>query len=112
MGTSSAYDVVKNVFSARLSMTYHAGVAYLMLRRYKDAILILGNICSYMQRGFKTGQLRKLPNFEQNGKLYDRMIALLAILTHVCPVAQSGGYLIEDSILRTIREKHGSQLGK
>merc|ERR1712032_968267 len=71
-----------------------------------------GNICSYMQRGFKTGQLRKLPNFEQNGKLYDRMIALLAILTHVCPVAQSGGYLIEDSILRTIREKHGSQLGK
>lgn len=36
------------------------------------------------------------------------MIALLAILTHIC--APAG--LVEDSILRTIREKHGSALSK
>lgn len=36
------------------------------------------------------------------------MIALLAILTHVCPP----GGLLEDSVIRTIREKHGSQLSK
>lgn len=36
------------------------------------------------------------------------MIALLAILTHVCP---STG-IVEDSVMRSIREKHGSQLSK
>lgn len=36
------------------------------------------------------------------------MIALLAIVTHICPPAG----LVEDSILRVIREKHGSILSK
>ena len=46
-------EVVHSVLAARISWAYHAGVAYLMLRRYKDASRILGEICSYMQRGFK-----------------------------------------------------------
>mmetsp|Transcript_26247 Transcript_26247/g.36802 ORF Transcript_26247/g.36802 Transcript_26247/m.36802 type:complete len:269 (+) Transcript_26247:2827-3633(+) len=83
-----------------------------MLRRYKDAIRTLGEICSL--HGFKTGQLRK----DQMGKMYDRMIALLAILTHICPGAtgrgssSSSSSLLEDSVLRTIRDKHGSTLSK
>ena len=36
------------------------------------------------------------------------MIALLAILSHVCPPVG----LLEDSILRTIRDNHGSLLAK
>ena len=36
------------------------------------------------------------------------MIALLAIVTHICP--PSG--VVEESVLRTIREKHGSALSK
>ena len=36
------------------------------------------------------------------------MISLLAIVTHICPPAG----LVEDSILRTIREKHGPILSK
>jgi len=36
------------------------------------------------------------------------MVALLAILTHVCPPTG----LVEDSLLRVIREKHGPQLSK
>ena len=56
----------------------------------------------------QTGQLRKLPGSDQFSKNYDRMIALLAILTHICP--QQG--LVEDSIVRTVREKHGSALSK
>ena len=36
------------------------------------------------------------------------MVSLLAILTHVCPPAG----LLEESLLRTIREKHGTQLSK
>jgi translation initiation factor 3 subunit L len=36
------------------------------------------------------------------------MISLLAIVTHICPPAG----VVEESILRTIREKHGSILSK
>jgi translation initiation factor 3 subunit L len=46
-------EIVHGVFPARVSWAYHAAVAYLMLRRYKDAMRILGDVCSYMQRGFK-----------------------------------------------------------
>lgn len=46
-------ELVNGVFPARLSLTYHAGVSYLMLRRYKDSASILGGICLFMQRGFK-----------------------------------------------------------
>lgn len=56
----------------------------------------------------QTGQLRKLPGSDQFNKNYDRMVSLLAILTHVCPPAG----LLEESLLRTIREKHGTQLSK
>lgn len=101
--------IVKEVFAARLSEAYHAGVSYLMLRRYKDASRVLGDICADMQRGFKTGQLRKLPGSDQFPKLFDRMVALLAILTHVCPAAARG---LDDALLRVVRDRHSSQLAK
>lgn len=99
---------VREVFAARLSEAYHAGVSYLMLRRYKDATRVLGDICSDMQRGFKTGQLRKLPGSDQFPKLFDRMVALLAILTHVCPASAKR---LDESLLRVVRDKHAAQLG-
>jgi translation initiation factor 3 subunit L len=49
-----------------------------------------------------------LPGSDQYFKNYDRMIALLAICTHLCP---SSG-VVEESIAKVIREKHGSQLAK
>ena len=50
----------------------------------------------------QTGQLRKLPNSEQFFKNYDRMLALLALLTHLCPTT------LEESLSKTIREKYGA----
>lgn len=100
-------DVVYSVFPARISLTYHAGISFLMLRRYKDAIAVVGELCSFMQRGFKTGQLRKLPNSDQFFKNFERMIALLALCTHLCP-----NHSLEESITKTIREKHSAQLSK
>jgi translation initiation factor 3 subunit L len=99
-------EVLNSVVPARLSMAYHAGVSFLMLRRYRDASKTLGDVCAFMQRGFKTGQLRKLPGSDQFNKQYERMLSLLAILMQICP---SQG-LIEDPIARLIREKHGSKL--
>jgi len=106
--TKSPEEAVTGVFQARLSLAYHCGVSYLMLRRYKDAAKVLGKICSFMQRGFKTGQLRKLAGSDQFSKLYDRMTALLAIITHVCPTEG----LIDDGVARAVRDKHGHQLSK
>ena len=140
----TAVEVIQSVFLARLIMAYHAGISFMMLRRYKDASRIWGDVCAFMQRGFKvrrmnlivaflglvlqicnniltlvhlhpfntlllqTGQLRKLPHSDQFSKMNDRMIALLAIVTSICP--PSG--IVEESVLRTIREKHGSSLSK
>jgi len=106
--TKTFTQVIHGVFPARLSLTYHAGISFLMLRRYKDASTIVGDLCTYMQRGFKTGQLRQMPNVDQLYKNYDRMIALLAICTHICPQTN----LVEESISKTIREKHGAQMSK
>jgi len=100
-------SVVNEVFKARLSLAYHAGVSYFMLRRYKDTINILSDMCLTLQRGFKSGQLTKLGGYDQFKKLQERMIAILAIVTHICPYAK-----VDDALTRAIRDKHGSQLSK
>ena len=56
--SKSFTEVVHSVFGARLSLTYHAGISFLMLRRYKDCVTMVGSLCSYMQRGFKVCQER------------------------------------------------------
>jgi len=104
---SNKMSVMDEVFQAKVSAAYHAGVSYLMLRRYKDAIRVLGNICSDLKRGFNAGQLSKLPGSDQFGRLSDRMIALLAVLTHICP-----SHKLEDNLINTIRDKYGGQLSK
>jgi translation initiation factor 3 subunit L len=104
----SAEEIVDSVFAAKVSVTYHAGVSYLMLRRYKDAAKVLGDMCGTMRRGFKSGAYKKIVGVEQFTKLYDRMIALLAIITHACP---SYG-LVDDSVSNAVRERHGVQLSK
>lgn len=117
----STMSIVNEVFPAKLSLSYHAGISYLMLRRYKDAFRILEDICVLLQRGFKTGMLRKLHashdqqsgkqqgSFDQFVKLFDRMICLLAILTHICPISQKK---MDDGIKKQIRDKHANQLSK
>lgn len=53
----TAVEVIQGVFLARLSLAYHAGISFLMLRRYKDAARTWGDICSFMQRGFKVNSI-------------------------------------------------------
>jgi len=104
----TSQEVVSDVFSARLSMAYHAGVSYLMLRRYKDSMKALSSICSFIQRGFKTGQFKNSPKSDQFSKLYDKMIALLAILTHLC--VEPG--LMDELVCKVVRDRHSKQLSK
>ena len=106
----TAEEVVQGVVPARISLSYHAGVSYLLLRRYRDAASTLGAIATFMQRGFKTGQLRSSPHSDQYGRQYDRILALLAILGHVCPNIDEG--VVDDTIGRVVRERHSAQLTK
>ena len=55
----------------------------------------------------QTGQLRKIPGSEQFNKLFDRMIALLAIISHICPVS-----VVDDVISKIVRDKHANNLSK
>lgn len=55
----------------------------------------------------QTGQLRKIPGSEQFNKLFDRMIALLAIISHICPTP-----ILDDSIASIVRDKHANNLSK
>ncbi len=105
-------ETIDSLFSVKVNVAYHMGVCYLMLRRYRDASRVLGEVCATMQRGFKSGEYRNknVPGSEQFVKLYDRMVALLAIITHACP--ETGLIDAYDSIGRVIREKHGRQLSK
>lgn len=108
-------EVVDSVLPAKISLVYHVAVAYLMLRRYKDAANTLEEICIELQRGLKTGQLRShLAGADQSQffKQLDRMLALLAILTHICPAGVAIENASRDSIGYMIRDKFGSQLLK
>jgi translation initiation factor 3 subunit L len=58
--TGEIADEVNAVFPAKLSLAYHAGVSYLMLRRYKDAIRVFGDMCVQMNRGFTVSLLAVL----------------------------------------------------
>jgi translation initiation factor 3 subunit L len=50
---TSTLDEVNSVFLAKLSLAYHAGISYLMLRRYKDAIRVMSDMCVQLaNRGF------------------------------------------------------------
>jgi translation initiation factor 3 subunit L len=102
----SATALVQSVISARLSYAYHAGVAYLMTRRFQACWSILGDACIDLYRGFQTGQYRTVSDLFP--KLYDRMLALLAITLHSCPPRNS----VDENLIKMIREKHGSQLVK
>ena len=55
----------------------------------------------------QTGLLRKIPGSDQFNKLFDRMVALLAIVTHICPTP-----LLDDSVASVVREKHSNNLSK
>jgi translation initiation factor 3 subunit L len=95
------------LFPARLSLFYHAGVSYFVLRRYKDATRVMSKMVADIDRGFKANQLKKLPGFEQFMKLNDKMVALLAIISHIQPSIK-----MDESLQRTIADKHGDKLAK
>ena len=78
-------EIFYEVFSARLNVFYHAGISYFALRRYGDCVSVFQVMCSDINRGMKTGVLKHLAGYDQFGKLHEKMLALIAIVTNIFP---------------------------
>ncbi|KAF7730167.1 hypothetical protein EC973_002775 [Apophysomyces ossiformis] len=92
------------VTACHVTTYYYVGFAYMMMRRYADAIKAFSTILSFIQR---TKQYHSRSyQFEQSAKKGDQMYALLAICIALCPTR------LEESIHSQLREKYGEHLFK
>ncbi|KRT82913.1 hypothetical protein AMK59_3850, partial [Oryctes borbonicus] len=87
-----------HVPACQISTSYYVGFAYMMMRRYSDAIRTFSQILLYIQR---TKQLfaSKSYQHDQINKQTDQMYHLLAICLVLHPQC------IDESIQQTLREK-------
>uniref|UniRef100_A0A7S1XB54 Eukaryotic translation initiation factor 3 subunit L n=1 Tax=Compsopogon caeruleus TaxID=31354 RepID=A0A7S1XB54_9RHOD len=92
------------VTAAHVALFYYMGFAYIMLRRYEDAVRVLsmtlqhiGRIKQYHTRSYQ---------YEQINKRNDQMLALLAICVAFCPQHEG------DSVESLLNEKYSDRLFK
>jgi len=91
--------------ACQVTTYYFVGFAYLMMRRYQDAIRTFVNILLYIQR---TKQIFQHKNFQVEliNKQHDQMYALLAIALTLHPTR------IDESVHSQLKEKFGEKMPK
>ncbi|EEB12467.1 eukaryotic translation initiation factor 3 subunit 6-interacting protein, putative [Pediculus humanus corporis] len=87
-----------HVPACQISTSYYVGFAYLMMRRYSDAIRTFSSILLYIQRTKQLFQTRTYQN-DQINKQADQMYHLLAICLVLHPQC------VDESIQQVLREK-------
>ncbi|KAK6617139.1 hypothetical protein RUM43_014741 [Polyplax serrata] len=87
-----------HVPACQISTSYYVGFAYLMMRRYSDAIRTFSSILLYIQRTKQLFQTRTYQN-DQINKQTDQMYHLLAICLVLHPQC------VDESIQQVLREK-------
>jgi len=93
--------------ACQVTTYYFVGFAYLMMRRYQDAIRTFQNILLYIQRTKALyNQQSKTWQIDLINKQHDQMYALLAIAHSLHPTR------IEDSIWMQLKEKWGEKMEK
>lgn len=88
-----------HVPACQISTAYYVGFAYMMMRRYSDAIRTFSSILLYIQRTKQLFSARSYQN-DQINKQTDQMYNLLAICLVLHPQC------IDESIQQTLREKN------
>ena len=70
-----------------INLFYHAGLCYIMLRRYSDAIATLGETALYISRMLKPGQAGSTARGQdsQMKKMLDKILALTGISSNLSP---------------------------
>jgi translation initiation factor 3 subunit L len=87
--------------ACHVTLYYYMGFAYLMLRRYVDAIRSFGDILAFLS---KTAGVNSLSyQYDALHKKQDQMYALLLLAHALCPRP------LDDAIQNTIKEKHGEK---
>lgn len=88
-----------HVPACQISTSYYVGFAYMMMRRYSDAIRTFSSILLYIQRTKQLFSSRSYQN-DQINKQTDQMYNLLAICLVLHPQC------IDESIQQVLREKN------
>jgi len=94
-------SLYSRVPGCQITTYYYVGFAYMMMRRYADAIRTFSNILLYVQRTKQMFQTKSYQN-DQINKQTDQMFVLLAICLVLHPQR------IDESIHTTLREKQYS----
>jgi len=90
--------------ACHVTLYYYMGFAYLMMRRYADAIRTFSEILVFLQ---KTGGVNQMSyQYEAMVKKADQMYALLLISLALSPRQ------IDESLEKIIRDKHGEKQAK
>ncbi|KAF0497015.1 RNA polymerase I-associated factor PAF67-domain-containing protein [Gigaspora rosea] len=92
------------VTACHVTTYYYVGFAYMMMRRYADAIKAFSHILVFIART-KMYHTRSY-QFDQINKKGDQMYALLAICIALCPTR------LDENIHAHLREKYGEHLSK
>ncbi|XP_041363691.1 eukaryotic translation initiation factor 3 subunit L-like [Gigantopelta aegis] len=97
----------KNLYSrvpaCQITTFYFVGFAYMMMRRYQDAIRTFSNILLYIQRTKQMFQ-NKSQLYDQISKQNDKMYTLLAICLVLHPMR------IDESVHSQLREKFADKM--
>ncbi|KXJ28540.1 eukaryotic translation initiation factor 3 subunit L [Exaiptasia diaphana] len=91
--------------ACQITTYYYVGFAYLMMKRYQDAIRTFSNILLYIQRTKQMFQTKSY-QFEQIMKKGEQMYSLLAIAVTLCPER------LDENVSAQMREKCGEKLQK
>lgn len=90
--------------ACHVTLYYYMGFAYLMLRRYVDAIRSFSDILAFLS---KTAGVNSLSyQYDALMKKQDQMYALLLLAHGLCPRH------LDEEIQKNIREKHGDKQAK
>uniref|UniRef100_A0A9J7Y3U6 Eukaryotic translation initiation factor 3 subunit L n=1 Tax=Cyprinus carpio carpio TaxID=630221 RepID=A0A9J7Y3U6_CYPCA len=96
-------SMYSRVPECQITTYYYVGFAYLMMRRYQDAIRVFANILLYIQRTRNMFQ-RTTYKYEMINKQNEQMHGLLAIALTMYPMR------IDESIHTQLREKYGDKM--
>lgn len=91
--------------ACHVTTCYYVGFAYMMVRRYQDAIRTLSNILLFIQRTKQHFQSRTYL-YDQINKQNDQMYTLLAICLVLHPIC------IDETIYSHLREKYADRMLK
>ncbi|KAF4532461.1 hypothetical protein B566_EDAN003036 [Ephemera danica] len=99
VASSNRNIIYSHVPACQITTSYYVGFAYMMMRRYADAIQTFSAILLYIQRTKQLFQTRSYQN-DQINKQTDQMYTLLAICLVLHPMC------VDESIQQALREKN------